>query len=74
VTTSSEWKPIADAPRDGTWMMVSCVRPYLGGLHIEKCQWAGHYWSTPNFGNRFASGIVEPTHFMPSLDHLEGAL
>lgn len=67
------WIPISSAPRDGTWMMVSCVRPHRG-RHIEKCQWAGHYWSTPNFGNRFASGIVEPTHFMPLDLDLEDAL
>ena len=59
--TSSEWLPIADAPRDGTWTMVSCVR--RKGPHIEKCKWAGHYWSTESFGNRFADALVEPTHF-----------
>ena len=74
MTTSPEWKPIASAPRDGTWMSVSCVRPYLGGLHIEKCKWSGHYWSTPSFGNRFAGGIVEPTHFMPLDKTTEEAL
>jgi len=55
-------------------MSVSCVRPYIGGLHIEKCKWAGHYWSTPSAGNRFAGGIVEPTHFMPLDKTTEEAL
>jgi hypothetical protein len=60
----SGWLPIEQAPKDGTLMMVSCVRRG-GKLHVQKCKWAGHYWTTGVFGNRFADGIVEPTHFFP---------
>ena len=78
--TLSGWIPIADAPRDGTWVKVSCVR--RTGLHVAICKWSrpdrpgparAPYWMTTSFGNRFASGIVEPTHYMP-LTEMEGAL
>jgi hypothetical protein len=62
--TSSEWKPIADAPLDGTVVKVSCVLAKRGGRHIEKCKWESGYWMTAYFRNRFAGGIVDPTHFM----------
>ena len=68
--TPSGWLPIADAPKDGTLVKVCCVR-WGKKLHIEKCKWAGHYWSTPSAGNRFAGGIVNPTHFM--MDAVEDA-
>jgi len=60
----SGWLPIEQAPKDGTLMMVSYVGR-RGKLHIEKCRWAGHYWTTGVFGNRFANALVEPTHFGP---------
>ena len=61
--TPSGWLPIADAPKDGSLIKVCCVR-WGKKLHIEKCKWNKRYWSTAYFGNRFANGIFDPTHFM----------
>lgn len=70
---TSRWLPIADAPRDGTFVKVSYVRENRGGRHVEKCKWESKCWMTGWLGTRFANGVVEPTHFMP-LDRQEGVL
>jgi len=59
---SSSWRPISEAPLDGTWVLV-CSKSY-GGL-ATACKWVPSYWMTAWGACRFANGITEPTHFCP---------
>lgn len=64
-----EWRPIAEAPRDGTWIIVSQWNTeearFTRMFWATRAQWT-EKWSTPRWWDGIEpSGLVPPTHWMP---------
>ena len=67
VDPARRWKDIADAPRDGTWGLVSVPTPPPGWIRAEPYvttafndeHWGDGYWLDLDH-NR-----IDPTHFLP---------
>jgi hypothetical protein len=69
------WRPIDEAPTDGTWVLVWVPTPPPGWLHADPYvttafndeDWGeGHWWDLEE--NR-----IDPTHFLPLPEPPEGA-
>lgn len=64
------WRPIATAPRDGTYVLLAGPSGYVTTpLRVEVCKHDAEYrplnpWVTHS-GDHFTDGGAEPTHWMP---------
>jgi hypothetical protein len=61
-----EWRPIATAPRDGTYIIVANARNFLelfACKYVAGNRWPRSCWRTVNDVSWSHSG--EPTHWIP---------
>lgn len=74
----TEWIPIEDAPRDGSWLILARIAP-VPGTDITEPQPRTVWWVTSGtwFGSYWSDGIARlmpPTHYIPMIqvpDELE---
>ena len=71
VMLPSGWLPIADAPKDGTWVLVAGPSGYTSSpIRIEVCRFIAPHWRN-HADNLFTDGGDEPTHFLPLVTPIE---
>lgn len=64
------WRPITEAPRDGTYILLAGPSGYVGtSLRVEVCRYDAEYRPLQPWVNHsndsFLDGGSEPTHWMP---------
>lgn len=64
---SPQWRPISEAPMDGTWLMLYCPHPEC--TRVDVTHWVAHWvqsvggWTDQ--GDSVVAWADDATHFMP---------
>ena len=68
-TLPTGWRPIAEAPKDGTWVLVA-HKDERGLWRMESCQFEGEFWVN-NATVPYDCMESAPTHFLPLIEPTE---
>lgn len=65
LSAQAGWRPIATAPKDGTFVLLAGPSGYTSTpLRVSVCQYDGNCWRN-HAHDWFTEGGDEPTHWMP---------